>query len=104
MARPTVPNLSLSSVQTVPPPAADLDAELDRLLEALAIDLAGLVAQLDRGCVQLLEDPRDRGQVRRARLDQLLDDPLGSAAVVDDHAPQVVGRELRGQRERVCQG
>ena len=39
------------------------------------------------GGVDLLEDARDRGEVRRARLGQLGDDLLGVAAPVDDVPP-----------------
>ena len=83
---------------------ADLHAELDRLGEALLVLVARLLLQLHRRRVELLEDPRHRRQVRRLGLDQLLEDLLGVAAVVDDRRALVIGGQLRGQRERVGEG
>lgn len=57
---------------------ADLDAELDHLVKALAVLVAAPLAHLHRGRIELLEDPRQRGQVGRLGLDQLLEDRAGS--------------------------
>ena len=80
---------------------ADLDAELDRLPEALLVLVGGVLLHLRRGRVQLLEDPRDRGQVGRLGLDHLGEDLLRVAAEVDDRRALVIGGELREQREDV---
>ena len=75
--------------------AADLDPELDGLLEALLVLLGGVLLHLGGGGVQLLEDPRDRRQVRGLGLDHLFEDLLRVAGEVDDRRALVVGGELR---------
>src|ERR1039458_7623700 len=80
---------------------ADLDAELDRLVKARTILVAGLLLELHRGRIELLEDPRDRGEVGGGGLDQLLDDLLGVASVVDDRRPELEGGQLRGEGKGV---
>ena len=83
------------------PAAANLDAQLDRLLEALLSSSTGLLLQLHRRRVELLEDPRHRRDVGRLGLDQLREDLLGVAAEVDDRRALVEGGELGGEREYV---
>jgi len=58
-------------------PSPGLDAESDRLLEALLVLRARLLLHLHRGRIELLEDARHRRHVGGLRLDQLGQGPHG---------------------------
>ena len=74
----------------------DLDAELNRLVQQLDVVRARAGQRVD-----LLEDPRDGGEVGRLHLHEVGDDLLGVLLPVRDDRAEVERHELDQQGERV---